>query len=66
VKKFRAGDIRHCFADISSIRQAIDYTPRLTFEDGVRELVAWVSQQQASASPTSEADQQLARYGLVR
>jgi dTDP-L-rhamnose 4-epimerase len=65
VKKFRAGDIRHCFADITRIREAIDYVPRMTFEQGVHELVAWVSQQQA-ATNRPDADQQLAAYGLVR
>jgi dTDP-L-rhamnose 4-epimerase len=65
VKKFRAGDIRHCFADITRIREAIGYVPRMTFEQGVHELVAWVSQQQAAAN-RPDADQQLAAYGLVR
>jgi len=63
-RKFRAGDIRHCFADISRIKNAIGYTPRHAFEDGVRELVSWVAEQQAVA--TGDADGQLAAYGLVR
>jgi dTDP-L-rhamnose 4-epimerase len=61
---FRAGDIRHCFADISRIQRLVGYTPRNTFEDGVRELVAWVAVQQAAT--TGDANAQLARYGLVR
>jgi dTDP-L-rhamnose 4-epimerase len=63
-RKFRAGDIRHCFADITRIRKAIGYEPRHTFEDGVRELVAWVAEQQAATM--SDADAQLAEHGLVR
>ena len=63
--KFRAGDVRHCFADISRIQRLVGYTPRYGFEDGVRELVAWVAVQQA-ATDTSDADGQLAAYGLVR
>jgi dTDP-L-rhamnose 4-epimerase len=62
--KFRAGDIRHCFADISRIQRLVGYTPRNTFEDGVRELVAWVAVQQAAT--TGDANAHLARYGLVR
>jgi dTDP-L-rhamnose 4-epimerase len=65
-RKFRAGDIRHCFADISRIRAAIGYEPRYRFEDGVRELVAWVGQQQNVEGSSRDADQQLAAYGLVR
>jgi len=38
--KYRAGDIRHCFADISKL-QALGFTPAVTLEEGLRELVAW-------------------------
>jgi dTDP-L-rhamnose 4-epimerase len=62
-QQFRAGDIRHCFADITRI-QAIGYTPRYTFEDGVRELVAWVKAQRGTSG--GDAHAQLAAYGLVR
>ena len=45
-KESRAGDIRHCFADISRIG-ALGYQPRVRFEDGVSELVEWVRAQTA-------------------
>jgi dTDP-L-rhamnose 4-epimerase len=64
-RQFRAGDIRHCFADITRIRRAIGYKPRYSFEDGVHELVAWVVAQQAAAM-SSDAHGQLAARGLVR
>jgi dTDP-L-rhamnose 4-epimerase len=64
--KFRAGDIRHCFADITRIRELIGYEPRYAFEDGVGELVAWVREQHAVAGSANEAAQQLAAHGLVR
>jgi len=64
--KFRAGDIRHCFADITRIRQLLGYQPRHRFEDGVRELVAWVAHQQGLQVDSAEADRQLTAYGLVR
>jgi dTDP-L-rhamnose 4-epimerase len=46
VNRFRAGDIRHCFADIGRI-EALGYRPRVCFEDGVAELVEWVRSQTA-------------------
>jgi dTDP-L-rhamnose 4-epimerase len=65
-QKFRAGDIRHCFADISRIRSLLGYAPRHRFEDGVPELVAWVAQQQGLTVPTAnEVDSQLEAYGLL-
>jgi dTDP-L-rhamnose 4-epimerase len=63
--KFRAGDIRHCFANIGRIQQLLGFQPRVTFEDGVRELVAWVAQQQAGGRP-ADAHAQLETRGLVR
>jgi dTDP-L-rhamnose 4-epimerase len=68
VNKFRAGDIRHCYADISRIRDALGYAPYYRFEDGVRELVQWVAQQQAERMPNQDQDVQahLAAHGLLR
>jgi dTDP-L-rhamnose 4-epimerase len=66
LNKCRTGDIRHCFADITRIRELIGYAPRYMFEDGVRELVAWVREQQASHGSSNVAQHQLAAHGLVR
>jgi dTDP-L-rhamnose 4-epimerase len=65
--KFRAGDIRHCFADISQIRNLLGYQPRTSFANGVPELVAWVACQQGLSVPSAgEVDRQLEAYGLLR
>ncbi len=40
VNQFRAGDIRHCFANIRKIR-VMGFTPKVKFEEGIRELVEW-------------------------
>jgi dTDP-L-rhamnose 4-epimerase len=65
-RQFRAGDIRHCFADIGRIRSRLGYAPRRTFADGVGELLDWVSSQRALADATPEATSELAERGLVR
>lgn len=41
--QFRAGDIRHCFADCSRIRDLIGFMPEIEFGDGVRDLCEWVA-----------------------
>jgi dTDP-L-rhamnose 4-epimerase len=46
-QQFRAGDIRHCFADISLARAALGYEPRVAFESGMRELAEWLRGQEA-------------------
>jgi dTDP-L-rhamnose 4-epimerase len=66
-QKFRAGDIRHCFADITRIQALLGYRPRFQFEDGVPELVAWVANQQGvSPSAAAAVDRQLEAHGLLR
>lgn len=65
--KFRAGDIRHCFADISRIQSLLEYAPAYQFEDGVAELVEWVAAQQGLAVPgAGDVDRHLEAYGLLR
>ena len=45
-QEFRAGDIRHCFADIGRI-VAEGYVPKVMFEEGTAELMGWVRSQTA-------------------
>jgi len=40
--KFRSGDIRHCYADISKIEKVLGFKPAVKFEDGVEDLIRWV------------------------
>jgi dTDP-L-rhamnose 4-epimerase len=61
--KYRAGDIRHCFADISAAERVLGYQPKVQFADGVRELVQWLREQTAE-DRAAEAAQQLDAYGL--
>lgn len=64
--KFRAGDIRHCFADVGRIRRLLGYEPKVRFEDGVGELVQWVSRQEGVRDSVADAAGQLAARGLAR
>ncbi|MBI3324807.1 MAG: NAD-dependent epimerase/dehydratase family protein [Candidatus Omnitrophica bacterium] len=63
VRKFRAGDIRHCYADISRIRK-LGFEPSVRLEDGLRELVAWGRQAEA-VDRVEQATQELAVRGLT-
>jgi len=65
VGRFRAGDIRHCYADISRARDLLGFHPVVSFEDGVSELVEWVRKQEATDT-VAEAQQALELRGLAR
>jgi dTDP-L-rhamnose 4-epimerase len=45
--RYRFGDVRHCFADIALARSALGYEPKVEFEKGLVELVAWLQSQMA-------------------
>lgn len=62
--KYRVGDIRHCFADITLARQVLGYEPRVTLEDGLTELAAWLGGQIAH-DRVAEAQAELAARGLT-
>jgi dTDP-L-rhamnose 4-epimerase len=63
--RFRTGDIRHCYADISRISQALDYKPAVELETGLAELAEWMRTQSAE-NLTRRAAAELERKGLVR
>lgn len=63
--KYRTGDIRHCFADISKAREVLGYQPEVSLEKGLEELVEWMMGQQAF-DRVDAAAAELARRGLQR
>lgn len=46
VNKYRIGDIRHCYADISRIKE-IGFSPQYSLEEGMRNLVEWGKKEDA-------------------
>jgi dTDP-L-rhamnose 4-epimerase len=43
--RFREGDVRTCYADITQARTLLGYEPQVAIEDGVKGLAAWVASQ---------------------
>jgi dTDP-L-rhamnose 4-epimerase len=64
LNKARAGDIRHCFADISKARDLLGFEPRYLLEDSLDELVGWIRASNA-CDRGEDARQQLETRGLV-
>ncbi|MGQ9631408.1 MAG: GDP-mannose 4,6-dehydratase [bacterium] len=62
--KFRKGDVRHCYADITKIRKSLGFTPKISFEEGMRELIEWARVAE-SEDRFEEASQILKMKGLV-
>jgi dTDP-L-rhamnose 4-epimerase len=62
--KYRAGDIRNCFADITRARDVLGYKPSIALEDGLDELSGWLSTQ-VGVDRTEAAAMELQQRGLV-
>jgi dTDP-L-rhamnose 4-epimerase len=65
VGKYRRGDIRHCFADISKARRLLQWQPQRVFHRGVTELVSWVQAQCDTRDSVGSAWNELQRQGLL-
>lgn len=62
-QKYRAGDIRHCYADITAIRR-LGFAPSVTLQEGLRELVEW-GREQPATDRVAVAAKELEAYGLT-
>jgi dTDP-L-rhamnose 4-epimerase len=63
--RYRAGDVRHCFADISLAAKKIGYEPVVGLDEGIEELAAWLEGQKVrDAFPEARAE--LEARGLTR
>lgn len=60
----RAGDIRHCMADIGIAQMALGFAPQEDFAKGLAELAEWVAQQSCEDRVVTAWDE-LAVRGLV-
>jgi dTDP-L-rhamnose 4-epimerase len=63
-RKFRAGDIRHCYADVTKARELLGYEPQVTHDEGFRELADWLADQKAEDKAAIML-KELSAYGLT-
>jgi dTDP-L-rhamnose 4-epimerase len=62
--RYREGDVRHCFADISLARKVLGWEPMTPLEEGLPDLAIWFAGQ-TSVDSATEARAELAVRGLM-
>ena len=62
---FRAGDIRHCFANVNLAREELAFEAEVALEDGMASLAGWLEGQVAT-DRFDDAAAELAERGLTR
>jgi dTDP-L-rhamnose 4-epimerase len=65
VERYRAGDIRHCYADPTLARELLGFSAEVSFEAGMRDLLEWLAGQEAVDRVDSALDALTSR-GLAR
>lgn len=63
---YRAGDIRHNYADISKAREILNYKPSVGFVEGCDLFTNWVMSQSINESKYDESRAELIRLGLFK
>ena len=61
---YRLNDIRHCFADITKAQKLLGWTPKVTLEEGFKELIEW-SEGEKAIDNFSSAEKELKIKGLL-
>jgi dTDP-L-rhamnose 4-epimerase len=68
--QYRLGDIRHNFADVSAIGQALGFSPRVSLEEGIARFVHWVKMQPIAEDGPEDgldrANRELIERGLMK
>ncbi len=62
--RFREGDVRSCFGDITLARRLLGYEPRVKLREGVCTLAAWAAGERGDFR-SAQALEELRRHGLV-
>jgi dTDP-L-rhamnose 4-epimerase len=68
--QYRLGDIRHNFADVSAIGQALGFSPRVSLEEGIARFAHWVKMQPIAEDGPEDgldrANRELIERGLMK
>jgi dTDP-L-rhamnose 4-epimerase len=62
--KYRVGDIRHCFSDLTKAKSVLGFEPKIDFDEGLAELAEWL-EGQIAVDRVNEAHNELAARGLT-
>jgi dTDP-L-rhamnose 4-epimerase len=63
---YRIGDIRHNYADISKIKKLLNYEPKISFSEGLKNLCNWVDLQEVQEDKYQESIDELKKKRLYK
>lgn len=63
---YRVGDIRHNFADLTSIKSKLGFEPKVDFVSGIRKFTSWVNGQKVQADLYENSIAEMKAKGLYK
>lgn len=63
---FRIGDIRYNVADLSKIKNLLNYQPKINFDEGVKKFANWALQQHIGDNNFAKSLQEMREKGLLK
>lgn len=64
--KFRLGDIRHNYADLSKIKRYLNFQPKVLFKEGIKHFTEWVLSQKIEEDTLEESLNEMKNKGLLK
>tara|TARA_B110000196_G_scaffold318377_1_gene333650 strand:- start:28 stop:1155 length:1128 start_codon:yes stop_codon:yes gene_type:complete len=64
--KYRLGDIRHNYADLTKIRDVLGFSSKYDFKSGISEFVKWVKTQEVKEDKYDKSITELKQKGLIK
>lgn len=63
---YRLGDIRHNYADLTKIKQKLNFEPKFNFEAGIKIFTDWVTTQEIQKSKFEDSISEMKEKGLLK
>jgi dTDP-L-rhamnose 4-epimerase len=63
---YRLGDIRHNYADLTKIKSKLGFTPKYSFEDGLKQFTNWVNTQEVEKDNYQKSIDEMKAKGLYK
>jgi dTDP-L-rhamnose 4-epimerase len=64
--RFRLGDIRHNYADLTKIKSHLGFEPKVDFEQGINHFTKWVLEQEIQEDKLSQSLDEMKKKGLLK
>lgn len=63
---YRLGDIRHNYADLTKIKAKLGFSPKFSFEQGLKKFTDWVNKQDVQQDNYSKSIEEMKTKGLFK